>query len=626
MNSGIPQDPSGRVAPRLPIETSVYLEFEKFSGFITEYSENISEGGMFIKSDEPKPVGSVVSFEFRLADNFRLIQGLGEVVWVRATSGGPEEPAGMGVRFHEIEQQSRQLIRTMVANHVKRGGKAFALEETSLATDSVSETAATSSPANLEGAPATTEGATPSPPTSTPEATPAAPAEFTPPPQTPEVAPAVDDPFAAPTSETDFVDLVPEEVEDPPVVSEMPAPPVAETIPPAPGVSPESMSTPESPPVATGEQQPEEGKSKTLEKDFEALFSVGDEPIPPRETTPPPPDPPPAAADSPLVDSLFSVDEANPEPAPEIPSEPSIELPSENIIELSPADQEMEYESHVEAAGGLGIPGWVKQVLAIGGAVALVLAIFIFFHAQIAGFIVSILDMNEEPAPRATKVEKAQTPPPTATTAPTVAPKTKPTQATASKPETEAATPIAATEKTAAPAEERELPVAKATVVPSPIPTEPTAVPPDPSPPPGQEKQVEAVTKPPPKAVEKEVLVTETPPPSPLSRIDRITWKRETDRLVLTLWGNHPFSPKSFVKIRLNGGKPREVIKISGVQQPFLPSRMPVRTPQLKSIRTGLHKRITPPELHVVLDLAHARFRVTKIEADGQKLRIVLGQ
>ena len=117
-----------RNTDRIPFETNVHIEFEKFSGFISEYSVNISEGGMFIKSDNPAPVGTILSFEFKLKDNFTLIQGLGEVSWIRDRATSPEDPAGMGVKFREVSNQSKQLISTMITNHINKGGKVFDLD------------------------------------------------------------------------------------------------------------------------------------------------------------------------------------------------------------------------------------------------------------------------------------------------------------------------------------------------------------------------------------------------------------------------------------------------------------------------------------------------------------------
>lgn len=100
---------------RYNFETKVNLEFERFSGFISEYSGNISEGGMFIKSLTPQPVGSVFSFEFRLRDAIKLIQGWGEVVWVReAKDADASHEAGMGIKFIDLDEESRNLIRRIV--------------------------------------------------------------------------------------------------------------------------------------------------------------------------------------------------------------------------------------------------------------------------------------------------------------------------------------------------------------------------------------------------------------------------------------------------------------------------------------------------------------------------------
>ncbi len=129
MTKSAPDPSAPRMNTRVPLETKVNLEFEKFSGFVSEYSSNISVGGIFIKTKEPKPVGTVFSFEFKLADNFKLIQGIGEVTWVRTLDVSAEKPAGMGARFHEIDAPSRELIETMVSQYVSRGGTPFRLED-----------------------------------------------------------------------------------------------------------------------------------------------------------------------------------------------------------------------------------------------------------------------------------------------------------------------------------------------------------------------------------------------------------------------------------------------------------------------------------------------------------------
>ncbi|HMQ11420.1 MAG TPA: TIGR02266 family protein [Oligoflexia bacterium] len=118
-----------RSSNRVPLNTKVHLEFEKFSGFVSEFSHNISPGGMFIKTPNPLPIGSIVSFEFRLKDSFQLIQGLGEVSWIRSNVISADEPAGMGIRFREISDRSRDLIKAIVTQTKSQGDRPFDIDD-----------------------------------------------------------------------------------------------------------------------------------------------------------------------------------------------------------------------------------------------------------------------------------------------------------------------------------------------------------------------------------------------------------------------------------------------------------------------------------------------------------------
>ncbi|HEX2645190.1 MAG TPA: TIGR02266 family protein [Thermoanaerobaculia bacterium] len=118
--SNIPRD-----SRRVPLETRVQLKFDRFSGFISEYSSNISPGGMFIKTNNPMAAGEVLDFELRLGDGFELIKGNGLVVWTRSKDEGPSRPAGMGLRFLELSQGSKELIYKIVDTYIQEGGTPF---------------------------------------------------------------------------------------------------------------------------------------------------------------------------------------------------------------------------------------------------------------------------------------------------------------------------------------------------------------------------------------------------------------------------------------------------------------------------------------------------------------------
>ncbi len=122
--SNIPRD-----SRRVPLETRVQFKFDRFDGFISEYSANISPGGMFIRTRVPQPPGTVLDFEFRLGDGFELIRGRGKVVWNRLEDEGPARPGGMGLHFLELAEGSRELIYRIVDQHVALGGTPFDLEQ-----------------------------------------------------------------------------------------------------------------------------------------------------------------------------------------------------------------------------------------------------------------------------------------------------------------------------------------------------------------------------------------------------------------------------------------------------------------------------------------------------------------
>jgi len=116
---------------RVRLERTVSLKFKNLEGFVTELSENISLGGMFLRTEDPQPVGALFDFELTLEEEGPLIQGIAEVMWVRENDDGPERLSGMGVRFLELAPGSRALIYQVVDQHIVRGGEPYDLHEPS---------------------------------------------------------------------------------------------------------------------------------------------------------------------------------------------------------------------------------------------------------------------------------------------------------------------------------------------------------------------------------------------------------------------------------------------------------------------------------------------------------------
>lgn len=88
---------------RIPINR----EFETIDEFISEYVTDISQGGVFIRSKNPLPVGTKVTLKFSvILDDFETIEGEGEVIRVEKSSEG----SGMGVAFTRLTAESKKLI------------------------------------------------------------------------------------------------------------------------------------------------------------------------------------------------------------------------------------------------------------------------------------------------------------------------------------------------------------------------------------------------------------------------------------------------------------------------------------------------------------------------------------
>lgn len=83
--------------------------------FIEHHSYDVSRGGMFIKTPSPFPPGTLLKFEVKIAEDQRVMQGVGRVVWKRDLDGNtPDDPAGMGIKFIKIDDASRAVIDKLV--------------------------------------------------------------------------------------------------------------------------------------------------------------------------------------------------------------------------------------------------------------------------------------------------------------------------------------------------------------------------------------------------------------------------------------------------------------------------------------------------------------------------------
>lgn len=99
--------------PRRPYRTRIVFEDEFGDGLFYVYSQDISMGGLFLASDVPLRVGTLLFLSFQLPPHKRAIRITGEVVRRAGEAGEPA--AGMGVRFVGLTDLARRRLEDFLA-------------------------------------------------------------------------------------------------------------------------------------------------------------------------------------------------------------------------------------------------------------------------------------------------------------------------------------------------------------------------------------------------------------------------------------------------------------------------------------------------------------------------------
>jgi uncharacterized protein (TIGR02266 family) len=93
-----------RSAPRAPLE--VHIDLHTDSQFFAGFSQDLADGGVFVATYSPAPVGTEIEIAFDLAS--RRIRTVGKVVWVREES--TDAVPGMGLAFQALGSEDLAAI------------------------------------------------------------------------------------------------------------------------------------------------------------------------------------------------------------------------------------------------------------------------------------------------------------------------------------------------------------------------------------------------------------------------------------------------------------------------------------------------------------------------------------
>ncbi|NIS61053.1 MAG: hypothetical protein GTO13_10225 [Proteobacteria bacterium] len=95
---------------RLRIEVS----YQKMDSYLHRFTDNISEGGCFIETDELLPPRTEIPLEFSFPNHAEPLVIVGEVVWVLEGTH-----SGMGIQYKKISGDAQKMLRKIVQSRMK---------------------------------------------------------------------------------------------------------------------------------------------------------------------------------------------------------------------------------------------------------------------------------------------------------------------------------------------------------------------------------------------------------------------------------------------------------------------------------------------------------------------------
>lgn len=108
-----------RRAERVPVDVKV--DYRTVGSFITDYSKDLSKGGIFIKTSLPYEVGERVRLRLTLPDGDAPFALDGVVKWISTLRDREKHPAGMGIEFVDFDEKIKKKLEDLVNAYRARG-------------------------------------------------------------------------------------------------------------------------------------------------------------------------------------------------------------------------------------------------------------------------------------------------------------------------------------------------------------------------------------------------------------------------------------------------------------------------------------------------------------------------
>ena len=106
----MPNDNQRKFA-RVNLRATIRIVFSEVGARRQLLLDNLSAGGLFVRTKQPKPIGTRLTFEFSVRDGGNPILGTGVVKWIEKD---PKKVPGMGIQFLELNEEGRLELTEML--------------------------------------------------------------------------------------------------------------------------------------------------------------------------------------------------------------------------------------------------------------------------------------------------------------------------------------------------------------------------------------------------------------------------------------------------------------------------------------------------------------------------------
>ena len=96
------------------VKLRIEVSYQKMDSYLHRFTDNISEGGCFIETDDVLPPMTEVPLEFSFPNHAKPVEIMGEVVWVVEGSH-----SGMGIQYKKISPNAQKVLREIVQSRMK---------------------------------------------------------------------------------------------------------------------------------------------------------------------------------------------------------------------------------------------------------------------------------------------------------------------------------------------------------------------------------------------------------------------------------------------------------------------------------------------------------------------------